>query len=270
MRKMTRVYTSNPSIVDPIELLASDVERSYGRDMRVEVHGKGCDAVARHLASISIPADVVAKDATGPLDVWVGGNRFGVAVHHVPWVPGTVTIGAQVWANQNVSAVTYKDGGEITRASDLDTFARLGPAWTYIEGGEGGGGTPRQVLYNAHVDFSRLCPAGYRVPTKADWVALRTYYRENPLTPGATVATSLADGPFGARLTGFIDRNTDDPMSTMYLYAEGFSASWWIDKQGSFYIERRPAVDFVDVAKYYNDPVQETMYYGLSLRLIRI
>ncbi len=256
---MTRVYSSDPSI-GPIERLVDYVLKSYTYGVRVEVSGAGCDAVARQLASRSIPVHV-ASDPVGPGMSWVdiGGNRFGLDVRHVP---RQVTIGAQVWARQNVRAATYVDGGEITKVSDTDEWARMRdegrPAWTYNTGGEG-----PEVLYNAHVDFGRMCPVGYRVPTYADWDALRAYYKAHPLTPDATVAASLVDGPFGAQLTGYIDRAPLDG-----LYAERYAAGWWIDKRQSFYIERR-AEPAVNMARYYNKSVEEARYYGLSLRLIR-
>jgi uncharacterized protein (TIGR02145 family) len=256
---MTRVYSSDPSRDEPITRLLADVQASYVRGMQVEVRGAGYDAVLSILQSQWGTA--VARGATVGPGVWVdvGGNRFGLDVRHVP---RQVTIGTRVWAKQNVRAATYVDGGEITKVSDTDEWARMRdegrPAWTYNTGGEG-----TEVLYNAHVDFGRMCPVGYRVPTYADWKALRTYYRAHPLTPDATVAASLADGPFGAQLTGYIDRDPDDG-----LYAEGYAASWWIDKRKSFYIERR-AEPALNMAKLYNKPVEEARYYGLSLRLIR-
>jgi uncharacterized protein (TIGR02145 family) len=91
------------------------------------------------------------------------------------------------------------------------------------------------VLYNRHVDFAKLCPAGFRVPTEEDWGKLQSYYEErarssgNGLTQAAlakAVVQALVSAPFAAILTGCVIEDSDDPPS--YVYANrGNRGSWW-------------------------------------------
>jgi len=89
----------------------------------------------------------------------------------------SVTIGRQVWMARNLDVTTFRNGDPIAAVPDggeWTTSSRSGiPAYTTYAG-DAANRARWGLLYNhfAVVDPRGLCPAGWRVPTDADWNAL--------------------------------------------------------------------------------------------------
>ncbi len=157
-------------------------------------------------------------------------------------------------------ATIMNDGTKITWARNLDHFARLTasktPAWIYSEDGS-------EILYNPYVDFTKLCPADYRVPTPDDWSQLRE--TTCPNGDEEEGSNTLVNGQFGARLVGFVFENN----TTDHAYVDkGKTALWWSDIAGDgttvIFIVNRES-ERSRVGYYYNG---ESVGHGL--RLIQI
>jgi uncharacterized protein (TIGR02145 family) len=110
-----------------------------------------------------------------------------------------ITIGTQVWMAENLKTTTYRDGTAIPYVTDDSAWNILTTgAYSWYNNDEAykniyGG------LYNwfAVVDYHNLCPAGWHVPTDADWTTLETYmiangYNYDGSTTGNKIAKSLA------------------------------------------------------------------------------
>lgn len=87
----------------------------------------------------------------------------------------TVTIGTQTWMAENLRTTTYNDGTPITHAPGEATWAAL------IEGGycvfqnktDDAFISTYGFLYNFHaVNTGKLSPAGWHMPTNAEWNTL--------------------------------------------------------------------------------------------------
>jgi uncharacterized protein (TIGR02145 family) len=88
-----------------------------------------------------------------------------------------VAIGNQIWTVENLKSTKFNDGTEIPLNTDNKTFASLPAAicsW-YNNDAENNKST-YGALYNWYsVNSGKLCPAGWHVPSRAEWETLITY-----------------------------------------------------------------------------------------------
>ena len=101
------------------------------------------------------------------------------AVNKVKY-PGTVTIGTQTWAIANLNVNNFRNGDSIPEAKTNKEWVTAGesgkPAWCYYNN-DPANGKKYGKLYNWYAvnDPRGLAPAGWTLPSDADWVKL-TYY----------------------------------------------------------------------------------------------
>jgi len=89
----------------------------------------------------------------------------------------TVTIGGQVWMQKNLNVCKYRNGDDIPQVQDQTAWAALKTgAWCYYEN-KTTNGTVYDKLYNWYAvkDPRGLAPAGYHIPTDAEWTTLTTF-----------------------------------------------------------------------------------------------
>jgi uncharacterized protein (TIGR02145 family) len=92
----------------------------------------------------------------------------------------TVTIGTQVWTTKNLDVSTFRNGDVIPQASTDEAWEAAGenkqPAWCYYDN-DPKNGTKYGKLYNWYAvnDPRGLAPAGYHIPTDAEWTVLTDY-----------------------------------------------------------------------------------------------
>jgi uncharacterized protein (TIGR02145 family) len=90
-----------------------------------------------------------------------------------------ITIGTQIWMNENLKTTRYSNGDSIgtTTPATLDITNESTPIyqWAY-EGNESNVPTyGRLYTWYAATDDRNICPTGWHVPTDADWSTLTTY-----------------------------------------------------------------------------------------------
>ncbi len=100
----------------------------------------------------------------------------------------TVKIGNQLWMAENLKTTRLNDGTEITLTEDTFAWSNLtlpGYCWynndpaTYMD--------PYGALYNGFtVATGKLCPAGWHVPEKVEWLQLRDFLGDS-LTAGGKI-----------------------------------------------------------------------------------
>ena len=86
----------------------------------------------------------------------------------------TVTIGTQVWMNKDLDVTTYRNGDPIPQVTDPTQWKNLTTgAWCYYNNDPATGAVYGK-LYNWYAvnDPRGLAPAGWHVPTDAEWKAL--------------------------------------------------------------------------------------------------
>ncbi len=89
----------------------------------------------------------------------------------------TVTIGDQVWMAENLKTTMFNDGTPIPMVKDnIEWESLTTPAYSWYENDRKTYGDTYGPLYNWFaVNTGKLCPAGWHVPSDAEWEAL-TYF----------------------------------------------------------------------------------------------
>lgn len=94
-------------------------------------------------------------------------------------VYNTVVIGTQCWLKENLKVTKYNDNTSIPLVTlDASWSALTTPAYCWYSNNEAGYGNTYGVLYNWFAVNSstnggkNVCPAGWHVPTSAEWAAL--------------------------------------------------------------------------------------------------
>jgi len=89
-----------------------------------------------------------------------------------------VIIGTQVWQKKNLDVSTYRNGDIIPQVTDVSAWAALTTgAWCYLNN-DAANDTKYGKLYNWYAvnDPRGLAPAGWHIPTDAEWTILSTTY----------------------------------------------------------------------------------------------
>jgi len=110
----------------------------------------------------------------------------------------TVTIGTQTWMVENLKTTRYNDGTIIPLVTDNTSWAALStPGYCWYNNDMANKDT-YGALYNWHtVNIGKLAPAGWHVPTDAEWTEIGNYllvngYNYDGTTTGNKIAKSLA------------------------------------------------------------------------------
>jgi len=88
-----------------------------------------------------------------------------------------VTIGSQVWMAENLATTKYNDGSVIPLVTDNSTWSNLNNFHGYCwQNNDIANKAFYGALYNWFVvSTGKLCPAGWHVPTDAEWTTLENY-----------------------------------------------------------------------------------------------
>jgi len=111
----------------------------------------------------------------------------------------TVIIGTQTWMQENLKTTKYKNSNSIPLVTDGGTWSGLTtPAYCWYNNDKTTYGDVYGALYNWYtVNTGNLCPAGWHIPTDAEWTTLDDYliangYNYDGTTTGYKTAKSLA------------------------------------------------------------------------------
>jgi uncharacterized protein (TIGR02145 family) len=141
----------------------------------------------------------------------------------------TVTIGDQVWMADNLTVDRFRNGNLIPEKKTAEEWRKAGenkqPAWCYYENTHPDG-AKYSKLYNWFVvsDPRGLCPAGWHVPTDAEWIQLTDF-----LGGGETAGTKMKssegfiDKRNGSRVIGFSGYRSLNGS----FYNSGNFVHWW-------------------------------------------
>ncbi|HUI91473.1 MAG TPA: fibrobacter succinogenes major paralogous domain-containing protein [Chitinivibrionales bacterium] len=128
--------------------------------------------LAGSVAAIILSTIACTKTSTGP-------DTGGTTVKDIDGnIYTAVKIGNQVWTAENLRTTAYNDGTPIPHAPLLSTWATLStPAYaSYNNTTDADSIKKFGLLYNWYtVGTGRLAPAGWHVPTSAEWDTLRNY-----------------------------------------------------------------------------------------------
>ena len=159
------------------------------------------------------------------------GNTVSFTIQTVTDIDGniytTITIGTQVWMVENLRTRRYRNGADISHdTANADWVSQTSGAFCNY-----GNGTSFAYgrLYNWYAvnSGSKLAPAGWHIPTSAEWETLKNYlitnrYNYDSTASGNKIAKSLAaqTGWLFSPTTGSVG-NTDYPT---FRNKSGFTA----------------------------------------------
>lgn len=97
----------------------------------------------------------------------------------------TVKIGSQIWMAENLKTTSFKDGTDIPLITDANAWGNLTtPGYCWYNNDAASFKETYGALYNCYtVSTGNLCPAGWHVPEREEWQALRDFLGDS-LTGG--------------------------------------------------------------------------------------
>jgi uncharacterized protein (TIGR02145 family) len=192
----------------------------------------------------------------------------------------SVTIGTQIWMVENLRTTKYRDGTAIPNVTDNTAWEALttGAYCNYINTESADTIATYGRLYNwyAATDSRNIAPAGWHVPTDAEWTTLTTYLGGENVAGGKMKETGTThwDSPDGVadNSSGFTglpsgDRSHyyDGKFYSLYQYGTFWSST----ANPSAYLASSAYYRYID---YYGVDCYRDYYgkrVGYSLRLIK-
>ena len=106
----------------------------------------------------------------------------------------SVIIGTQEWLVENLKTTKYNDGTAIPLITANSAWANLTTAgYCFYDNDAGINKATYGALYNWYtVNTGKLCPAGWHVPSDADWITLTNYLGGENLAGGKLKETGTA------------------------------------------------------------------------------
>lgn len=189
----------------------------------------------------------------------------------------TVTIGNQVWMRRNLDLDHYRNGDSIPQVKDSLVWASITTgAWCYNYN-DPKNGKVYGKLYNwfAVNDPRGLAPAGWHIPSKAEW-AILTDYLGGELVAGSKLKErgtfEGGDGLWHSPNTGATNENGFSalPGSFRYFYGLfypfGENACWWASTEVD---SLRAWLVFVDYYEIYMLNEFNYKTTGFSVRCVK-
>jgi uncharacterized protein (TIGR02145 family) len=143
----------------------------------IPLTGTSCIGVnATGTITVSAPADCGSVTSVTDID----GNTYL-----------TVSIGNQCWMSENLKTSRYRNGGLIPNVTDGTAWSNSTTgAWSYYNNDVSNNAIYGK-FYNWYTTLGdTLCPAGWGVPTDAEWTTLTTYLGGISLAGGKMKSTS--------------------------------------------------------------------------------
>jgi uncharacterized protein (TIGR02145 family) len=182
-----------------------------------------------------------------------------------------VTIGTQVWTVENLKTTKFNDGTAIPLAPDYTVWTDLTtPGYCWFENNAANKAN-YGALYNWWaVHTGKLAPAGWHVPTDADWTTLSNY-----LDGGSEAGAKMKDTETTLWTQPNVGATNSSGFSALpggfRYYGGGFSekktsAGWWSSTEYSVSLAWYRIL-YYDASTL--NRVNDYRTYGLSVRLVK-
>jgi uncharacterized protein (TIGR02145 family) len=106
----------------------------------------------------------------------------------------TVKIGNQVWMAENLKTTILNDGTDVSLITDADAWGNLStPGFCWYNNDGASFKNIYGALYNGYtINTGKLCPAGWHVPEKEEWLVLRDFLGDSLKGGGKLKETGTA------------------------------------------------------------------------------
>lgn len=147
----------------------------------------------------------------------------------------TVRIGTQLWTVENLRTTRYNDGTTITTGLGNTAWGNATTGAYAIYADDNTNNTTYGKLYNWHaVKTGKLAPAGWHVPTRAEWETLVSYLGGSGVAGGKMKSTSslwVAPNLGATNSSGFSALPGGWKGSSGNYALIGESAYWWASSE---------------------------------------
>jgi uncharacterized protein (TIGR02145 family) len=215
-------------------------------------------------------APITGKSLAPPLasDINEAGKYTSVPIH------------GQQWMTTNLAVTHYRNGDRIPEVSDWSKWDTLTTgAWCWYNN-DSATGAPYGRLYNWYAvhDPRGLAPAGWHIPSDAEWDTLQVRLGNDPGGKMKQTGTAQAGtGLWGAPNTGATNTSHFTALpgglrfyydgSTHYYVDIGLSGFWWSSTEDGNYNAFKRILKFNTGKVYRQDSYKKVC--GLSVRCIR-
>ncbi len=190
----------------------------------------------------------------------------------------TVTIGTQVWMKENLKVSKYRNGDLISTNLDNTSWQNTTSGAYAIYNNDAANNTTYGKLYNwfAVADPRGLCPAGWHVPSDAEWTTLENFLGGASVAAGGKMKST---GTIQASTGLWQDPNTGATNSSGFtafpggtrdfvgaFYNLGGTGFWWSST------ENTSTFAWLRALSYYfanSSRVDDNKTYGFSVRCLR-
>lgn len=205
-----------------------------------------------------------------------GGSSSNFTPTNKVSLPYEVTVGNQVWMTENLTFTSFNNGDQIPEANSREEWENAKnnkqPAWCYYNFDPANDQKYGQ-LYNWYAvnDPRGLAPAGYHIPTKAEWIELTEYLggesvagKKMKFTDGWEIFKGYSgngtnESGFSGLPGGVLNQGTE-------FYASGYTGFWWSST------ETEIGWPWIIMLDYDSDNVElnyEEKGIGISVRCIK-
>jgi uncharacterized protein (TIGR02145 family) len=185
----------------------------------------------------------------------------------------TITIGTQVWMAENLKVTRYRNGDSIPNVTDATAWSNLSTGAYCNYNNDVNNVAVYGRLYNWYaVDTSlNIAPAGWHVPTDAEWDTLVSYLGGYTVAGGKMKETDTTHWP--SPNTGATNESGFTALPGGYRYGDGsysimgHNANFWSSTEyyTMYYAWARSlSYDNSGVYRYYDD-----LRHGVSVRCVR-
>ena len=189
-----------------------------------------------------------------------------------------VTIGNQVWMAENMNIDKFRNGDPIPEAKTDREWELAGkrgePAWCYYDNDQENG-QKYGKLYNWYAvnDSRGLAPAGYHIPSDAEWKVLIDYLGGKSVAGGKMISISSEHWKFASTDATNESGFSGLPGGECYDFGPfsgiGEHGYWWSSSEGGTYDACRYILsatknDVVSISRFDYEKA-----YGFSVRCIR-
>jgi uncharacterized protein (TIGR02145 family) len=191
-----------------------------------------------------------------------------------------VRIGEQVWMAENLKATKYTDGTDIPKVTDKTKWNNLNtPAYCWYNNDGRNYGVTYGPLYNWFtVNTGKLCPAGWHVPSYAEWRALTEFLGDSISWTREVAGNKLKEaGNIHWAYNDTINATDDYKFSalpgggrTIYgvFYDIGESGNWWSSTEDPY---SKGDAQNVEMNSIYSSitHIQQYKQSGMSVRCLQ-
>ena len=182
----------------------------------------------------------------------------------------TVKIGGQTWMKENLKTSKYRNGNPITTGLSDNAWQNTTTGAYAICNNDAANNTTYGKLYNwyAVTDSRNLCPAGWHVPSEAEWTTLENFLGDATVAGGKMKTTTDWTLPNTAATneSGFSGL-PGGYRASIGIYGDvGAKGCWWSSTEASSFDAWYRALD------YYNGNSSRISYAkqnGFSVRCLR-